>query len=75
MKSFLVGLLVLGMMMVMTVLITITLPLLMVLGWFLRWFLGFALVLLMIWGVGKITLLILGALSDKKKQADNDGRA
>jgi len=65
-KSFLVGLLVIGMMSVLSVVGILLLPLLLLLGLFLRWVLGFFLILFTIWLVGKATLLSIDLLKRRE---------
>lgn len=65
MKEFFVGILVLMMMAVLSVAGILLLPFLLVLGIFLRVVLGFFLLLFTVWAVGKITLLLIHAMSKK----------
>ncbi len=71
MKEFFVGVLVLMMMAVLLGLGILLLPFLLVLGIFLRIFLGFFLFLFAIWAVGKVTLLLIHALSPKNEERPN----
>lgn len=62
MKSFFVGLLVIIMFLIVWVMGMMLLPYLILLGFFLRWLVGVALVVLVIWLIGKITLLAVDSL-------------
>ena len=65
MKEFLVGLLVILMTIALSFLGIFLFPLLIVLGFFLRWFVMLLLMLFAIWLVGKVTLLLIGAVHKK----------
>ena len=69
MKEFFVGLLVLIMMGALSLLGVLLLPLLLLLGIFLRVLVGFALLLLMIWLIGKLTLASITYLRKKEPPA------
>ena len=62
MKEFLVGLLVILMMGVFSVLGILLFPLFLVMGFFLRFLLGLALFILVIWVIGKVTLVSIDHL-------------
>lgn len=70
MKEFLVGLLVLVLACVMLVVGVLLFPLLLLLGIFLRVIVGFLIVLVVIWLVGKLTLLFLRSFSSKEPSKD-----
>ena len=65
MKEFLVGLLVILLTVLLSILGIFLFPLLIVLGFFLRWFVSVLLILFAIWLVGKVTLLLIGAIHKK----------
>jgi hypothetical protein len=68
MKEFFVGLLVILMMAVLSGLGFLLLPLFLVLGFILKLIIGFFLFLFVIWLVGKATLLLMDAVSGKRKE-------
>lgn len=59
MKEFLIGLIVIGMVLVLSGVGILLLPFFLLLGLFLRLILGFLLLVVVIWVIGKITLLII----------------
>lgn len=65
MKEFLVGLLVLVLMAVLGLMGTLLLPLFLLLGIFLRLLVGLFLILIVIWFIGKLTLLAIEYLQNK----------
>lgn len=66
MREFLVGLLVLILIVILSGLGVLLIPVLLLLGFFLRWVIGLALILLSIWLVGKLTLMLISFLKNKK---------
>jgi len=66
MREFLVGLLVLALIVLLSGLGVLLLPILLLLGFFLRWVIGLALILASIWLIGKLTLILISFLKNKK---------
>ena len=62
MIAFLVGLFVIAMIGIVSLLAALLLPLLLLMGFFLRFFVGLFLCLLVIWIIGKMTLLLIAYL-------------
>lgn len=66
MKAFFVGLLVVVMALALSGIGILLFPLLLVLGVFLRLVVGLAVLLLAVWLIGKLTLLLIGAMTKKE---------
>lgn len=68
MREFFIGLLVLAMIGFLSMFGVLLLPLFLVLGIFLRFLVGIAAGLFFIWGVGKLTLMLIDYLKKKPDQ-------
>lgn len=66
MREFLVGLLVLALIVILSGLGVLLIPFLLLLGFFLRWVIGLALILFSIWLIGKLTLMLIAFLKNKR---------
>lgn len=71
MKSFLVGLLVISLIVILAVVGILLLPLLFVVGFFLRWILLCVVLVFVVWLVGKITLIAIEDLVRREKRHDD----
>lgn len=66
MKEFFVGLLVLLALLVLGLAGTLLLPLIVVMGFFLKWVIAVALIIFSIWVLGKVSLMSIEWLKNKK---------
>lgn len=70
MKAFLVGLLVLVIFGIFSIAGLLLFPLFLLLGFFLRWILACAVLLFMVWLIGKLTLVAIDAVQRRRPPLD-----
>ena len=71
MIEFLVGLLVIALIGILSLIVALLFPVLLLMGFFLRFFVGLFFCLLVIWLVGKVTLLFIEYLRTREKRQNN----
>ena len=67
MIEFLVGLFVIAMIGVLSLIVALLLPFLLLMGFFLRFFVGLFFCILVVWLVGKVTLLLIDYLKNRRE--------
>ena len=70
MKEFLIGLLVIAMVLILSGLGILMLPLFLLLGIFLRMILGLILLIVVVWLIGKVTLLVIELFKAKEPKKE-----